>query len=152
MDQEFKNRVNRLPEYLEKLRECTPLNRLNLKTVPTKGVYLFIEDDHPIYVGRTNRMRQRLLEHSRLSSGHNDASFAFKLAKEKARKQGINVDRSRKLLVADDDFKSIFLEERRRVALMGIMHVEIGDSIDQCLFEVYAAEVLKTPYNDFDNH
>ena len=42
--------------------------------IPQRGIY---ENDAPVYVGRSKRMRKRLLEHSRPSSMHNSATFAL---------------------------------------------------------------------------
>jgi hypothetical protein len=35
---------------------------------------------------------------------------------------------------------------------MDLRFVEESDPIRQALLEIYSARVLKTPYNDFDNH
>jgi hypothetical protein len=151
MNEIFKIRIDKLPEQLRMLEECKVIDRRNLSNVPKRGVYVFLENDKPVYVGRTNRMRQRLLEHGRSGAGHNDASFAFKLAKEKAQKLGI-AKRTRAEFIADEQFKSVFSVERDRVASMSIKYIEIVDPVDQYLFELYASEILQTPYNDFENH
>lgn len=152
MDIRFKNRVDQLPQKLSELEACIPKVRLNLKNIPEKGVYLFLENGRPVYVGRTDRMRGRLMEHGRRCSKHNDASFAFKLAKEMATAEGIDTSRPRQQLVQDEAFDRFFVAAKERVSSMNIKHIEIIDPIDQYLLEVYVAEILATPYNDFENH
>jgi hypothetical protein len=39
-----------------------------------------------------------------------------------------------------------------RIAVMDLRYVEESDPTCQALLEIYAATVLKTPYNDFENH
>jgi hypothetical protein len=43
---------------------------------------MFSEGGTNLYVGRTRSIRARYGQHTRLSSGHNSASFAFKLARQ----------------------------------------------------------------------
>lgn len=71
------------PKFL-KLIEMEPITtgKLPRKDVPVSGVYLFSEGTKHLYVGRTDRMRGRYGDHSRPSASHNDAPFAFKLARE----------------------------------------------------------------------
>jgi predicted GIY-YIG superfamily endonuclease len=152
MNRQFEVRIKRLPIYLAAFKKCKHCLRDSLACVPIKGVYMFVENRKPIYIGRTNRMAQRLLEHSRKSSSHYHASFAFKLAKSEAIKVGINTVATRKTLETDIQFKALFDEAKKRVAKMAIKYVEINDPVDQALFEVYASEVFKTPMNDFENH
>ncbi len=49
-------------------------------------------------------------------------------------------------------FKSAFDKAKERIALMDTRFVEESDPVRQALLEIYAATVLKTPYNDFDTH
>jgi predicted GIY-YIG superfamily endonuclease len=53
---------------------------------------------------------------------------------------------------AHPHFKKVFAEMRGRVSEMHIRFVEETDPIKQALLEIYAAYVLETPYNDFENH
>src|SRR6056297_345488 len=58
---------------------------VDLSKIPNvNGIYVFYENDKPIYVGRSNRkrLRKRLQEHARKSSNRNSATFAVLLAKE----------------------------------------------------------------------
>ena len=50
--------------------------------IPLRGIYLFSDGDRHLYVGRSNRIRKRLQDHCRPSSGHNKATFAFRIARK----------------------------------------------------------------------
>lgn len=52
------------------------------RQMPDRGIYLFSEGDQHLYVGRTNRIRQRLAGHCRPSSTHFSATFAFGIARQ----------------------------------------------------------------------
>jgi len=153
MDREFNNLVQQLPELLRRLSDSPLKSRSNLSTIPSKGVYLFYENANPIYVGRTDRMKARLQEHSRPSSGHTSATFAFNIATKDAIGKGIDVKKPRKLLEQDRDFAPLFSIAKERVSRMGVRVVGIDDPIVQTLFEVYAVIALKTQeYNYFETH
>jgi hypothetical protein len=59
---------------------------------------------------------------------------------------------SRAELLRNAAFADAFVEAKRRVAMMDLRFVEEPDSTRQALLEIYAATVLKTPHNDFENH
>lgn len=154
--QTWEDVVGKMPGLLCKLKSDTPRNR-NSRDFPQRGIYAFYENGRPIYVGRTNRMKQRILDHGRPSSAHNSASFAFLLAIEQAREQGIDcAARSRNELEQDPKFAPLFSAAKERVSRMGIRVVAIDDAVEQTLFEVYAALQLGTMrpggYNNFENH
>ena len=68
--------ANRMPLLLSDLKSDTLRSRDLLGELPEQGIYVFYLGDKPMYVGRTDRMRQRLLEHGRPSSTHNAATLA----------------------------------------------------------------------------
>ena len=146
-----------MPNLMQALQGSNLRDR-NFRGFPQRGIYVFYENDRPIYVGRTNRMRLRILEHGRPSSTHNSASFAFLLAVERAEAQGIDCEnRSRGELENEQRCKPLFAAAKDRVSRMGIRCVAIDDAIEQTVFEVYAAIGLGTTrkqggYNRFDNH
>ena len=114
-------------------------------------VIFYDEKDRPLYVGRSDRMRKRLLAHSRPSSGHESATFAFILAKEKL----VNPDegtKSRKALQSDEEFSKKYDETKINVSKMRVRVIEIIEPTEQALFEIYAALELNTPYNVWENH
>jgi len=152
---QFKEIFGTFPELLGNLINSPSYMRLELPSTLNQGIYVFYENGIPMYVGRTGRkgrFKTRILEHSRPSSGHNTATFAFLLAKEKAAKRKMNVERSRDILEKDSPFKELYLETKKQVSNMKIKLIEIDNPIAQTLFEVYAALELETPYNEWGTH
>lgn len=153
MSQEWNGLIQEMPTLLKSLMS-QPLRPWNDRGIlPQKGVYVFYEDEKPIYVGRTNNMSQRLQQHCNPSSGHTSATFAFNIAKREALKGGMNIQMTRTQLQVDPAFSKLYLKARARVARMPVRVIEINDPIVQTLFEVYAVIYLNTrEYNDFDTH
>jgi len=121
----------------------------------TSGVYLFSEGGSALYVGRSNRLRDRYFLHCRPGSQQNQASFVFKLAKEaiNAPASSYRADEgNRKTLAATDTFQAAFVAAKARIRAMPYRFVEETDQTCQALLEAYCAIVLDTPYNDFDTH
>jgi len=150
MDIKFKEYIDQLPSFMEKLRQKELKSRNDLGDIPQKGIYVFYENGNPIYVGRTNRIKKRILEHGRLSSRHNSATFAFKLALKAAERKRIDVSKNRDELQDDPIFRDLFIKAKERISRMSVQVIEIDDPILQTLFEVYTHIALKTPYNDFE--
>lgn len=153
MNSEFKVLVDQLPGLLESLKSSPPVPRSDLSVIPAKGVYVFFESGKPMYVGRTDDMKGRIQRHSRRSSGHGSATFAFIIAKKAAKGTGIDLGVSRDVLEKDAAFVPLFAEAKERVGKMPVKVIRIDDPILQTLFEVYASVALGTgEYNYFDNH
>ena len=152
MNEEFGRLVNRLPHLLEQLVSSPALDRSKSRRLPKRGVYVFYERGEPVYVGRSNSMKERILQHGRPSLRHNSATFAFNLAGEDAREKRIDVSMSRDQLEDDPAFAPLFSDAKQRVSGMSVRGVKINDPIVQTLFEVYAHIGLRTKYNDFDTH
>lgn len=152
MNIRFRNIIDKFPNKLEELICQQPFTNRDLKNAPDKGNYVFYnKNDRPIYVGRTDRMKDRLKEHGQQSSTHTSATFAFNLAKDAARKKGINVNISRKDLEKDPEFKKIYTQKKAYVSKLKIRAISIPNPIEQTLFEVYVHLELKTK-NLFKNH
>jgi hypothetical protein len=119
-----------------------------------RGVYLFSEGDDHLYAGRTNNLKQRVGNHCNASSEHNQAVFAFKLARHGTGNIDAQYSGSgrRAELVKDAIFAKAFSDSKARVGEMHFRYVEEDDQLLQALLEIYVASVLKTPYNDFDTH
>ena len=148
----FDKLIQRMPELLQSLKESEAFEITNItQTIPKSGVYVFYENNKPIYVGRSNNMKKRLLQHGRKSSGHNQATFAFILTKKQ-----MNVDEKSKItrnqLEDTTGFDQEFNEQKLRVRKMRIRLIQIDDQITQALFEIYAALALNTHHNDFGTH
>ncbi len=153
MSVKFNQIVAKMPELLQALERQPFLTRDNLFGIPKQGVYILYENNKPIHVGRSNRIKFRIREHSQPSSTHNSAPFAFNLAKEEIRRyHSIPTNATRKELAELPEFDKPFSEAKQRVARMKIRFIEIDDQIEQTLFEVYAALALNTKYNDFSTH
>ena len=115
---------------------------------PEKGVYVLYERGNAIYVGRSNRMRDRLREHGADSSDRYGATFAFKLLREKLHEpEGTAADIERA-------YREEFRKQRERVRAMTFRAVTVEDQLEQHLFETYAVLELGTypGHNDFDTH
>jgi hypothetical protein len=124
------------------------------REMPQAGIYLFSEADANLYVGRTNTIKNRLQNHCRPSSGHNSATFAFRLARQiTGMTQATYTTRgSRSDLEQDPEFSLVFIEQKQRVRKMSVKFVSEPESMRQALLEMYVAVSLGTPHNDFDNH
>jgi hypothetical protein len=122
------------------------------KNIPSTGIYLFSENDLPLYVGRTNNLRKRLQYHTR--TNHNQATFAFLLASHQTGniKASYQAKGSRQDLLNDPAFRSAFDEARQRIRKMDVQFVEEPDPIKQTILEVFTALQIKARFNDFDNH
>ena len=153
MSEHFNKVIAKMQPLLDQMLATAPLSRDQLQGIPKRGIYVFYEKEQPIYVGRSNRLRQRLLEHGRPSSRHNSATFAFNLAMEAATEGGNTIpDATRTEIENIPRFSSFYIQAKGRVAAMKVRVVEVTDPIEQTIFEVYAALALGTVYNDFDTH
>lgn len=154
MDEKFKAFADALHPRYEMLMRMDAVQGRLPKGVGGSGVYLFSEEGRHLYVGRTRNVRSRYSQHSRPSSKHNDAPFAFRLAREAT---GILRDYSggalaRARLTENLDFADAFHDALVRIRAMDFRFVAEADPTRQCLLEVYVSVVLGTPYNDFDTH
>ena len=150
----FGEQVARLPDLLDELLACPPLG-VEGRPIPVgAGVYLFSDGSTALYVGQTRKLRQRMRNHRGLTSTHNQASFAFLLARSLVveRHPDFDLERTRAALIDDHDFAPVFDEAKATVRGMTLRFVEITDPVMRTLFEVYAAVALGTPHNSFETH
>ncbi len=157
MNPAFSQYVEALHPSFERLIAMHPVTIATLpKDAPAQCIYLFSEAGRHLYVGRTRRqsLRQRLRQHSIDSAQHNQAVFAFKIARETTGhlQPGYTAKDSRAALAADPEFARAFTQAKRRIRQMELRFVEEPEPLRQTLLEIYVAVVLKTPYNDFDTH
>ena len=151
MHELFRNEIESLHPTFERLLAMQPVQRKALpKGMPCQGIYLFSDGIEHLYVGRSDRMRQRLMEHGRASSTHFSASFAFLIARRQAGDWAKSM--SREQLVHDQRFLLQFDAAKENVRGFDIRYVEESEPTRQALLEIYAAVVLKTPFNTFENH
>lgn len=143
---QFQDIADNLDQYLKQtLNELNKSDFIDVNNIKNiNGIYVFYDNETPIYVGRTNnmRMRDRIKEHSRKSSNKNSATFAFLIAKKNTNK---------------NDFKAYdneFTNAKEQVSKMRIKIIEVNDPIIQTILEPYIAFHLDTisGYNSFRAH
>lgn len=143
-----------LPRLLERLLAAPASPVAQHPEIPeAPGIYLFSESDHPIYVGQTRKLRARLRNHTNPLGKNNQATFAFLVAKGQAADAGIDVERFRAQLEADEEFAAHFTAAKLRVADMDVRFIGLEDPIERSVFEIYAALALDTlVFNSFETH
>ena len=146
----FETIVAKLPSLLEKLQTSTPLTiETGLSQLPQKGVYVFYENDEPIYVGRSNRMRSRIREHGAESSRHESATLAYKLLLEELGEGGGHSSSLTRKQI-QDGHKDQYQDQRARIRKMQVRAAQIEDQQVQALFEIYAIIAFgPLKYNSF---
>ena len=156
MHPRFLNAISDLDGKLRTLLACAPLAFGQLRVgMPERGVYLFSESGLHLYVGRSNRLRNRYFLHCRPGSRQNQASFAYKLAREAlriTRASYASDGATRSKLAETEPFLASFAEAKTRIRTMEYRFVPEEDQVRQALLEAYCAIVLETPYNDFATH
>lgn len=156
MDARFASVIGLLHDSFERLIATAPVSFDRLpRIMPEQGVYLFSENGRHLYAGRSNRLRRRFGQHCRASSQHNQAVFAFRLAREATGRivpAYVPGAGSRASLPLDEAFNEAFTHAKVRVRAMDLRFVEETDQTRQALLELYCAIALQCPYNDFDTH
>jgi hypothetical protein len=154
----------KLPGYLEALLASDVFGRGSDREPPPRehGVYLFTEAGRHLYVGRCglteraakkgrghSNFRTRLAGHTRPSSGHNQATFAWRLAVEAVEGQLDGLPTTRAGLEVDSRFREEFLRQKERVTAMEFRVVTITHDFESYVLEPYAGLMLGTPYNSW---
>ena len=148
----------KLPKLLDKLL-CQDL--VDQEPLPSevhgKGVYVFYEHEKPLYVGRSDDIRERIQVHSRPSSAAGSANFAFILTRDRWNiwdgpywrgplpKEGSNASKktksiknkkgtltkelslTQKNLLADADINRDFECQKKRVKRMQVRVIQMDD-------------------------
>jgi len=151
----FKDLASKMPMRLKSLLKQSPItiDDIGITDIPQKGVYVLFEGDKPIYVGRSNRMKKRLKEHSQKSSDHYSATLAFRITKQAYLNLHKDLKRpTNKQLMNVDIFREKFDTAKSRIAKTKIRFIEIEGQAEQAIFEIYAALELNTELNDFKTH
>jgi hypothetical protein len=133
----------------------TPVSADRLpRDMPNQGIYLFSDGGSHLYVGRSDNIRRRIGNHCRASSQHNQATFAFKMARKETGflQAAYTTSGSRFQMAQDAVFGPAFVTSKARIRSFDLRFVEERDATRQALLEIYVATVLETPYNDFANH
>lgn len=150
MKADFQAIVDQMEPLLQAL-QMSPAQTIRdgLRCLPRRGVYAFYENGEAIYVGRSNRMRDRIREHGSESSRHESATFAYKLMLEIEGEQGGHSSKlSRREL--QEKYEETYKRQRERIREMEMRAVQIDDQAVQAVFEIYAILALgTTKYNSF---
>jgi predicted GIY-YIG superfamily endonuclease len=155
MHDSFRHYAESLHPSFERLTSMQPVTIPALpRDAPSQCIYLFSEDDRHLYVGRTRNLKQRLRQHSIPAAQHNQAVFAFRIAREVTGKKvaAYTTAGSRLALTQEEEFGTAFRSAKERIRGMQLRYVEEVDPLRQALLEIYASIVLLTPYNDFNTH
>src|SRR5260370_11504447 len=115
MHEAFREYVEALHPSFERLEAMEPVTiKMLPKGAPSQCIYLFSEGQRHLYVGRTRKLRQRLRQHSIPASQHNQAVFAFRLARVMTGRliATYSAVGSRFALCSDADFRSAFLKAK----------------------------------------
>lgn len=152
MHERFQQIIDRMEPLLVNLMESPPIGWDDRKRLPIKGVYVFYEEGNPIYVGRSNRIPQRIREHGSDSSRKESATFALKLLRKKLGLPGGHNDKYTRTQL-QEKYGDEYRAQRELIRSMEIRAVEIADQRTQAIFESYAILALGTDgpkgYNDF---
>ena len=120
------------------------------------GVYLFSENETPMYVGRTGRTERSLAKpgggHSNfrtrraghIQPKHNQGTYAYRLARIGFTEAGGVLSTSRDANCANPVFMEHFREQCMRVKAMQFGVVEIDNDRLAAVFEIYATTILET--------
>ncbi len=155
LHESFREYVESIHGSFERLMKMNPVTIATLpREAPSECIYLFSEGNRHLYAGRTRRLRKRLRQHSIPSAQHNQAVFAFRLAREMTGRleAAYSAEGSRAALSSDREFSDAFTQAKKRVRQMEVRYVQESDPLRQALLEIYVAVVLGTPYNDFNTH
>lgn len=151
-NQALESILRQMEPLLARLKECPPETRETRKNLPGRGVYAFYEGKKPLYVGRSNKIHERVLTHGRNGASQEQASFAFRLLeKEFNLLVGHGAPQNRAQIAKE--YSGAFAEQKRRVRNMEVRAVEILDDAVAYFFEAYAIIALgTTEYNRFEPH
>ena len=144
---DFQRILDKMPGYLQELEQSKLYARNELKELPFKrGVYVFYENGKPLYVGRSDRLKERIQEHGQKSSDSASTPLATGLVRKK-------LGKSKKELSGRQVEKlPCYADAKASVRAMGVRAVEIRSCNEQHVFELYAHLALGTPHNDFCNN
>lgn len=155
MNPKFAKFVESLEPAFQRLIQMQPVSAARLpRTMPKRGIYLFSDGATHLYVGRSNNIRNRIGLHCRPGSQHNQATFAFRMARHQTGRTNAayTTSGSRGEMVKDAVFGPVFVACKAKIGALDLRFVDEPDPTRQALLEIYTATVLETPFNDFENH
>jgi predicted GIY-YIG superfamily endonuclease len=137
---------------LQELNDLNPVEKSDLPNSP--GIYIFYKHGEPIYVGRTNKLKERVQMHVRPSSNRDTATFAFNLSKiEYVKKYGA-IKMKRIDFENNIEFKELFVEKKKYLSDCKFKYLVEENDVLQTMLEPYLAYKLGTYpiLNTFENH
>jgi hypothetical protein len=120
----------KMPILLNELLRQSSVSRndLGIIKIPKSGVYAFFENDKAIYIGRSNRMKERLKKHSSISADQYSASLAFRIAKKDYLDKSLVKKKPKNSeLMANSDFLNRFNAAKMRISISKIRFIEVKD-------------------------
>lgn len=111
-----------------------------------KGCYVLIDQDMPIYVGISQTVIQRLLQHVK-GKTHNAASLAYRMAADEVPHKN-----TRNVAMTTGAFQDAFTKSKNYLRSLSVAFVEIENPVELYLFELYCAMELDTRWNTFKTH
>ena len=151
MNSVFQDHADRLPHLFRLLNDGALTALADGPHPADPGIYVLFENEHPVHVGRTRNLCQRLQGHR--SRSHYSASFAFKRAR---RDLGVvatyKTEGSRAQLAKDPVFGPVFKRQVESVRAMSYKFLKVKSKLDQYLLELYAVLEYNLPDDEFDTH
>ncbi|MCY4393167.1 MAG: hypothetical protein OXE43_14130 [Chloroflexi bacterium] len=148
MSGEFARAADKMKVFMAELDASERRQWSDYSKAPWQGVYVLYENGEPTYVGRSNKMRDRIRRHGADSSDRHGATFAFKLLKRSLGESALTDPE------IEQRHGQEFRKRRETVRGMTFQAVAIEDQLEQTLFEVYAILEKRTypHHNDFKTH
>lgn len=159
----FKELTERMPALMEQMkqaiRQARPMSdfarrRKGAITIARElgrqadfaGCYVFLDNGKPIYTGISRKVISRVRMHTQ---GPDDAqsTLAYKMTC-KAHPHSM----TRKQAMRDDDFLAAYRQILDDVKSLDVAFIEVEDTIELHLFEVFCAMALDTEWNSFRTH
>lgn len=110
-------------------KDRVPCNKKSVKSVPsTTGVYVFVRETRPIYIGKSINLRARLKSH-------------FENAKLNAKERALTNAEQIEYLVTDSEFKAILLESKLIQKLKPLYNVRWRDDKSYLYIKVTIQDV-----------
>jgi hypothetical protein len=110
-----------------------------------RGVYIFLHERKPFYVGISRSVINRILQHVKAGKSHHSASLAYKIACLKLELEGKEIDFNRNEL----DYGTYIKPIQEKLMNKNIAFMPIRSDDEMYLFEVYCSLHFNTKLNKF---
>ena len=137
----IKRKVSEFPKFTlnSKISEKKDLQNNELK-----GIYIFIENDIPVYIGISRTIFRRLRQHG-WGEKHNQCTLAYLIANSIHYKSSFSKARS--------EFPDHLLDEaKEKIKSFKVHLIPVDNDYDLYFLEVTLAGLLKTKWNSFRTH